>query len=602
MTQFIPSIFESFNARSLAPDQVAKTFIPPDHFFELIKRNHSVVIGPRGSGKTTLLKMLHPTALRGWDHPSANEVRGKIDFTGVFVPADITWGEQINALGKGKLGEEFLELFKNTAFATHILVSFVDSLRDRASSSIGEFRSLSLTKNDEAEIVRSLSDAWELDTTLHTFLGLRLTLKKRLIQISEIIKSEVLSPPEGRLERLQGYRYLFQDFLPLVSLGIDIVNDTIGEPTGKWGLLFDELEIAPRSIRRCLLSSLRSADQRIIFKLSLSPYNEDSNVLETTMSAMPGQDYSVIKLWYPRRDETFAFCHALFDKMLAERGVSVKDPESVLGSSPFDIKSNDGYRVGSVKHKAIKDLARNDASFNRYLVSTGVDIDKIDSLGESERASLIRKVISLVILRLEYRSVDTEEKQILRSRKNPRLYTGASSLFALVEGNPRWFIGIMGAMIQEYITSKSIVNRGKQSTEIFKTITRYRAMLKTISVSGSSQYSRGVLSLIDNVGNYFSQKVISDNFSPEPPLTFTVDSNVDQYLYDAVGKAVNAGAIVYIPDSEGEALLGSMKGKRFRVSYILAPHYKLPLTLGRSISLLSILKRQDDEVSQQSLL
>ena len=58
-----PSIFESFNARALEPADVARTFIPPDHYSDVLKRAHTLVVGPRGSGKTTILKMLQAPAL-----------------------------------------------------------------------------------------------------------------------------------------------------------------------------------------------------------------------------------------------------------------------------------------------------------------------------------------------------------------------------------------------------------------------------------------------------------------------------------------------------------------------------------------------------------
>ena len=51
MVSLTPSAFESFNARTLTADQVAKTFVPSPHFAELCRRRHSIVLGPRGSGK-----------------------------------------------------------------------------------------------------------------------------------------------------------------------------------------------------------------------------------------------------------------------------------------------------------------------------------------------------------------------------------------------------------------------------------------------------------------------------------------------------------------------------------------------------------------------
>src|ERR1700722_5718334 len=99
MTAQLPTIFESFNARALTPDQVAATFVPSRQFQDLCKRCHTIVLGPRGSGKTTLLKMLEPAALEAWRHPFADEIASRIDFTGIFVATDISWSQQLSALG-----------------------------------------------------------------------------------------------------------------------------------------------------------------------------------------------------------------------------------------------------------------------------------------------------------------------------------------------------------------------------------------------------------------------------------------------------------------------------------------------------------------------
>src|SRR5205085_8870489 len=75
-----------------------------------------------------------------------------------------------------------------------------------------------------------------------------------------------------------------------------------------------------------------------------------------------------------------------------------------------------------------------------------------------------------------------------------------------------------------------------------------------------------------------------------PPLSFIVDTDTNDDLVDALGRALNAGAIVFVNEKGEDLLLSSLKGKRFRLSYILAPHYTLPLMLGKARSLDSILK------------
>ena len=65
---------------------------------ELARPRHTIIAGPRGSGKTTLLKMLQPAALRAWASEEAVPYRDLVDYTGVFIPADIIWKKQLEKL------------------------------------------------------------------------------------------------------------------------------------------------------------------------------------------------------------------------------------------------------------------------------------------------------------------------------------------------------------------------------------------------------------------------------------------------------------------------------------------------------------------------
>src|SRR6185436_1881595 len=89
------ALFDSFNARNLAPEQVARTFVPPDYFQTLIGAHHTLIVGPRGSGKTTLLKMMQYEALDAWKSSDAVEVRARISYHTVYIATDISWGRQI---------------------------------------------------------------------------------------------------------------------------------------------------------------------------------------------------------------------------------------------------------------------------------------------------------------------------------------------------------------------------------------------------------------------------------------------------------------------------------------------------------------------------
>jgi hypothetical protein len=111
------------------------------------------------------------------------------------------------------------------------------------------------------------------------------------------------------------------------------------------------------------------------------------------------------------------------------------------------------------------------------------------------------------------------------------------------------------------------------------------------AVSSKQEAPRGVLSIIDQIGNYFYDAVVIQTFNSDPPGTFVVDSRVDDRLLESLGKALNAGAIVYVPDDDSHLVMSSLRGKRFRLSYLLAPNYGIPIRLGPPVSLKTILGR-----------
>jgi hypothetical protein len=102
----------------------------------------------------------------------------------------------------------------------------------------------------------------------------------------------------------------------------------------------------------------------------------------------------------------------------------------------------------------------------------------------------------------------------------------------------------------------------------------------------------GLLGFLDVIGEYFQDRLLEDKFEPDYNGSFTVDSDATTELESTVGNALNVGALIFVPDHEvnADALLVGLKGKRFRLSYLLCPRYTLPLTIGYSVSLGVILQ------------
>jgi energy-coupling factor transporter ATP-binding protein EcfA2 len=613
--------FNSFNARALNSTQVAETFVPSVQYRALCRRCHTIVLGPRGSGKTTLLKMLQTAALEMWPHHEAKSYADSIDFTGVFIATDVSWGEQLKSLGHGKLDDSTHKLFSVATFTTHVLHALVSSMEYRARgdwrSTQRSVRRVELSTADEASFAVFVAKAWHLEGILPTLSGLRLGLTGRLLAIREIASKEAFFNEQGRPERLEKHRFLHLHFLRASVLAIELFDQLINESGARWALLCDEIELAPKWIQSELLQALRSTDDRFLFKLALNPFTDNSAFLSEASSAAAGQDFEQLALWYAEKRDALQFCTSLWDEMFASRGTKSLLPAKVFGNSQFgalpkeEKPKSSAYGPESRWARKFVSLQEKDATFRSYLKNRKIDPRNMHLFNENEQAAEVRKIAPIVAIRDFYRQRDDQGRTQLRSRKAPLLYSGAESVFAITEGNPRWFLGLMASMVdlagrlQPEFPSQPIP-AAIQARELLKISQRFAATLKTIPTHESAPSGMGVLQLVRKIALYMYQQAVVQPFRPEPPGSFIVDSNAPEHLLITLGQALNAGAIVYVPDDDGQLILTSLRGKRFRPSYLLAPLYRFPIRLGASVSLASIMRwdgaEEHYETSQLELI
>jgi hypothetical protein len=602
---FPRSLFDSYNARALPPRYIAKTFVPSAKFDELIRRRHTILLGPRGSGKTTLLKMLSGDGLDEWSGIEANEYKSKIDYTGVYIPFDRSWSSQI-AIKISSLSSDMQDIFSNCAFTTHCLKQLVSSIRFKISKSHrredDEFSRRFFVVTSSEKIVSlslALETGWRLPLVLPSLEALSSALELRLVEIGMLLKKVKYSHSPPEISQLPDYFLL--DFDVALSLGINQFDSIHGLSDGLWAFLFDELELAPMWIRNRLIELLRSTNQKILFKLSMAPFDGSLSVDYRTdpMGPMQGHDYDVVPLWYPNKQESYVFCRRLFEQMVKLKFDASLSAEDVLGASVFDgnnsgLDSPDSvYEPGGASYKRIAALFKVDKSFRSYLEGHNIDINQMHNMDRLKKSAVIRKIISIATLREYFRHYGDGDAHG-RSRKSLEIYSGATSVFAISEGNPRWFIGLLTNIFSR---AKSTEDHGKKSvkvssvdqgTEIYNAMHRFRSLIK------SYPSELDLLNLIDRIGEFFGEKVLGEKFHPEPYLSLRIPSNEeDEQLLKATAILLQSGALILISD-DNSRLITSLKGKRFRLSFLLAPIYRLPLTVGNEVKLSLILNRQKD--------
>lgn len=588
--------FQAFNARFLSAEEVSKTFIPPPQYHSLVEANHSVLIGPRGSGKTTLLKMLQLRSLAFWKHPDATDVRDNIAFHSIFLGTDVLWGSQLEAGSKAISDPYKRAQVRRTSFRLHLSLAFLKSLADARDPQLLPGSDLSrffidLGDSAETALARTLAEMWLVEPSVYSLSGLRSALRSQLTKLQIVIddligSSESVVPDFVKLHPVS----------PVIS-GLEETNDSIGQTGRRWAILCDELEIAPEMIRRDLFELLRSTSHNVIFKFSLFPHNSELDELESVNTPESGNDYQVLDLSYPYKEAAYPFCRDLFDGMIEQAlGTPSEGPENVLGEGWFDggrssrrtTSSNLKAPNGKIYRRAHK-LEKQDAGFRRWLKEKDFRLTEVADLEESVQAQF-RKAIPFILTRAEFVSSDGN----FRSRKASTIYSGPFSLFAISEGNPRIFINLMRPIIYEYVRRSGTISDAIQTASIDATIHRYKASLSAIPTVGKDDV-QSIMQLVDVIGRFLQSDQLLEEFRPEPYATIEVDRQVPEEIRGLVGRAINAGVLIRMPDERGASPnLGSHRkglvGTRLRLAYTLSPTYKLPLTVaGQTVSLSTVL-------------
>jgi hypothetical protein len=603
-----PSRFNAFNAKYLKPEEIAATFIPPPQYDVLVQAGHTMVVGPRGAGKTTLLTMLRPRALEAWRGPRSEEVRAAVNFTGVLIPTDLTWRGQIDSSAVpgdpqtlGKVGV--------LAFTSHVLRALATTAHERAhggvSPDVTPFLRVRVKEGHETAIARDVARAWGFDYPVTSFRGLQFAMTDRLADIGSWLQlareAAQLGAPLPPLPAIKSLEYG-----GAARALIERFNAAAGEDDARWALMFDELELAPETIRSLLVRTMRGREELLIYKLSLAPYTEQAVQLGNALAASLANDYQAVQLTYPRKEDGYRFCRALLASQLGE-DLARLDEDHVFGRSPFEtaaeawIESGSAYGLDSPKLERLRRAAAKDASFTEWLKRRQVGLQDRDELKGDRRASTLRRITSITLVREEFRTSDEQRERTrrdLRPREHrtvPHLYAGATSLYAMVEGNPRWFMNLVRPLADDFRESAERVDAAMQARQIAKASRLFSAMLKALPLppSASARHPRGVLPVLDAIGSYFHQHLVVEKFTSDPPGSFVVDDRVDRNIHYGLTVALNTGAIIHLPDrDDDDDPLDNLTGHKFRLAHLLAPRYRITLTTGRPVHLSTILAAQ----------
>lgn len=577
----------SYNATKLSPREVANTFVPPVAFRTLRDARNAILVGPRGSGKTTLLKMLTSEALTAWGGPDAKVARDRVRDVGIFVGVDVMWAEQIQS------AEGDSPSFGAAAYALHIARAFTQAVAWRSGqaaandSIVAPHLPLNLDKSDEIAICERISRLFKLARIAPSFRSLDHAIGDRLTDLGAYRYRLIDGHP------LPDWAYL--DPLQSVSELARMVNEYANEPDRRWALLFDELELAPASIVTDILRRLRGNESTLVFKLSLAPILRSTDLLVGERGATHGQDLEYIPLTSPDRSDNFVA--DLFARQRVTTGIAAELTSSeILGESAFDGGDTGGRRPGRVDTyapggrvwKAMVRLKRNDPSFASYLEGGGVNLEQMAGLPPADRARYVRKIRNLVIIRDHFKAGSRRDTQATRE-----LYAGEPTMLAVTDGNPR----MSTILVRELMGSiaapsfKPPVSSKAQADAVEATATRFLALLHAQSGIVFGRRALTMVHVVDAIGRALHARLIDAPFSADAPAGFFVDEAVPARFLPLLSQAVNTGAIIHIPKSNSTLpVADSTRGRHYRLSYLLAPRYGLPLRQGKTVALWKLLE------------
>ena len=593
---------ETFNARFVPPGRIAQTFVPNEHFWRLCRPANTLLVGTRGSGKTTLLKMLTYRALREWKHERAESTRRDLPFRAVYIPTDIQWERALDALKAAGCPQLVLE----AAVTASAFVALTDALQDALEEELPE---PAVGRDLEAELAQTCVRCWLLPSTRANLDGVRERLSERLSAIASLAQRLLKAGPDSEPEFPE---YLYLDMLAALDSVCQVFENMCSSDTRdrRWALCFDELEIAPRWFQEAMLDKLRGAPQRFLFKLCTSP----TPAWPKERNAYAGMDFDVVPLASDDRiDQDFS--RDLAAAVIQRETKHSVSPEEFFGMSSFAEppqlgRTPCGYEEGSEALTLFRELSQYDSAFSEFLGARGIDLAHPSAIRVRTRHNVLRKAKPVALLRRAYSQrgaraygqLERDRKKQLGSRLRPtrrkvaNVYHGWDVICRAGEGNPRWLIVSLALLLRrvtkDNLDERPVLSERDQAlamSSLADQFGNYLLSLGELSLK-EREPEHHIWALLRHVGAYFHGRLVDpDEFVLDPPGSFTADAGVNVKMLERLRAAEFEGAIVDTSYGPDFGTRETIRGRRFRLSYRLAPKFGLLLRKCKKISLTEVM-------------
>jgi hypothetical protein len=298
---------------------------------------------------------------------------------------------------------------------------------------------------------------------------------------------------------------------------------------------------------------MRASEPDLLIKLTCSPSAEGRMLKAAT--AMPMMDYEVVSL---PESPPYDFGAAMLREAAARFGLMDTTPEQIFGPSAG---------VTNLE-QSVSRLASVDEGFAAWADRVGVHENPRTPRASAE----LRRASQLIVLRESLLS-GTGGSLRLRSRKSPVWCIGSPTIIRFFDGVPRMLLSFLNRSLSS-VDDTGKVPAAVQARELLSLTDRFVELLRAIPIPDTEM---SVLDVLDRIGEALTRSVLGPTFISDPVLSVIIDDDVADDTRRALMIALDLGAV--FPTSR------QLARPTVRLAHILAPRYRLPVRVGRAVTL-----------------
>lgn len=580
--------FETENARSMEPVDLAGTFVPTQAYWRLFARKHNILLGSRGSGKTAVARMLSHECMKRLEDEKAKAIIDDKSFIGMYMATRLDWVGSLRNKPWGTLAEK--ELYFQWYLNISTCQSFLASVKSCLSHYVADRRAAVLT---ESSIVLALSEAWlnlhplDNEQTIE-WLQEKLTLMHYRRQQANNYRymRTLLGEKPGLLT--EGSEFDVDLFSPLM-IGITIASKYLCFSTDTaWILAIDEAEFLDDDYLRILNSQMRSASNNLFIKLTTLPYAHSTTETNSQARLNPGDDFDYIyidhdpvtysdggvqdKLVDP--NQQYSFAKQLFRKRAQWSGGRYKQLSlsNLFGESLLLDASSDDWAPKSDLRTALQRESDRKLAERAKALLEAVDSGDPDAKRRFDD-QIGRKVGGRLALRVKLKSIT--------GNAGRDAYCGLAMIERCSDGNPRRLVKIINAMLKQYPQWRK---RSKIPRIPYPNQDRILTEFSRLQLDKVLPEDNGpeLHQLLTNAGSFFGKQARSE------PLKIDDYSSLefDEQSFLHYKKVIELGCALGLlfPFEKVTSSLPRQKGK-FRLAFVLAPQFGIFPRKGKAISL-----------------